>query len=373
MEKITRFIECLLPITLCNLKCPYCYVIQRHNRKMAHADLHYPVDHMIKCLSKERFGGMCFFSICGAGETMLCPELPTLVKGLLNNGHFINITTNGTITKAIDSIISKTSEDERKRLHIAFSLHYLELKKRGLLDRFFNNVTQVKEAGISFVVQLNLTDEYLPYIDEIKSAVKDRLGAFPQIAATRDEVSLDSNIRLRTKIPQAEYNSIGKSFDSPLFDCTLKFFNNPPKGFCYAGKWSYVLNLQDGTLKSCYASPRQINIFSNPDAPISLDAVGHNCKSLFCMNSSHFLSMGVNPEIQLPSYGELRNRKTVNGSYWYNKTARELLYHKLYESNQEYSKLQKFKCDIKGSLSNLPYGIYSSLPLWAKALIKKLN
>ncbi len=373
MEKITRFIECLLPITLCNLKCPYCYVIQRHNRKMAHANLRYPVDHMVKCLSKERFGGMCFFSICGAGETMLCPELPDLVKGLLNNGHFINITTNGTITKAIDSLILKTTPDERDRLHIAFSLHYLELKDRGLLDRFFNNIARVKDAGISFVVQLNLTDEYLPYVEEIKEVVKKRLGALPQLAATRDEISLDSNIKLRTKIPQSKYNDIGASFESPLFDCTLKFFNNPPKGFCYAGKWSYVLNLQDGTLKACYASPKQINIFSNPNASISLDAVGHNCKSLFCMNSSHFLSMGVNPEIKVPSYGELRNRKTINGSFWYNETARNLLYHKLSESNQEYTTTQKLRCDIKSSLINLSYSIYTSLPHWFKTLIKKLH
>ena len=30
MEKIKRFIECLIPVTACNLRCSYCYVIQRN-------------------------------------------------------------------------------------------------------------------------------------------------------------------------------------------------------------------------------------------------------------------------------------------------------------------------------------------------------
>ncbi len=110
---------------------------------MAHANLKYPIDHMIKCLPKERFGGMVFFSICGAGETMLCPELPELTHGLLKQGHFVNITTNGTITKTIDSIILNTSSEERSRLQIAFSFHYLELIRLNLLDRFFNNVAKI--------------------------------------------------------------------------------------------------------------------------------------------------------------------------------------------------------------------------------------
>lgn len=28
---IKRFVECLLPVTACNLKCSYCYVIQKSN------------------------------------------------------------------------------------------------------------------------------------------------------------------------------------------------------------------------------------------------------------------------------------------------------------------------------------------------------
>ena len=31
---IKRFFECLIPVTICNLECEYCYVIQREYRNM---------------------------------------------------------------------------------------------------------------------------------------------------------------------------------------------------------------------------------------------------------------------------------------------------------------------------------------------------
>ena len=33
-KKPKRFIECLLPVTICNLKCSYCYIIQGNRRDM---------------------------------------------------------------------------------------------------------------------------------------------------------------------------------------------------------------------------------------------------------------------------------------------------------------------------------------------------
>ena len=71
---VKRFFECLIPVTVCNLKCSYCYVIQRDYRNMKLAELKYTPEHIGKCLTKERLGGECFFSICGAGETLAQPE-----------------------------------------------------------------------------------------------------------------------------------------------------------------------------------------------------------------------------------------------------------------------------------------------------------
>ena len=62
-DKIKRFIECFVPITACNLRCHYCYVIQENRRTEKIPQLKYSLEHIAKALSKERFGGICYFSI----------------------------------------------------------------------------------------------------------------------------------------------------------------------------------------------------------------------------------------------------------------------------------------------------------------------
>ena len=61
------------------------------------AEFKYTPEHIGKCLTKERLGGVSFFSICGAGETLAQPETLKIAKELLKNGHIVNITTNGTL------------------------------------------------------------------------------------------------------------------------------------------------------------------------------------------------------------------------------------------------------------------------------------
>lgn len=64
---VKRFFECLIPVTVCNLKCSYCYVIQRDYRNMKLAELKYTPEHIGKCLTKERLrGGVFLFNMwCG--------------------------------------------------------------------------------------------------------------------------------------------------------------------------------------------------------------------------------------------------------------------------------------------------------------------
>lgn len=54
---IKRFVECLLPVTACNLKCSYCYVIQRNNRKMKQAELKYTPEQIDRAMAQSRWGG----------------------------------------------------------------------------------------------------------------------------------------------------------------------------------------------------------------------------------------------------------------------------------------------------------------------------
>ena len=57
MQKIKRFFECLIPVMACNMKCSYCYVIQRDNRKNRMTELKYSPYQIGLALTMKRFGG----------------------------------------------------------------------------------------------------------------------------------------------------------------------------------------------------------------------------------------------------------------------------------------------------------------------------
>ena len=151
MENIERFFECLLPTTQCNLECEYCYIIQENRRGMENIALDYSVEHIINALSKKRLKGYCYFSICGTGETFLQKEIVPLVVGLLKEGHYVNITTNGTVTKKIEELLDLAA-DYTSHLNFSFSFHYIELQKRKLIERFFEIR---KELGLPVAVMLD--------------------------------------------------------------------------------------------------------------------------------------------------------------------------------------------------------------------------
>ena len=337
-----RFFECLIPVTSCNLKCEYCYVIQRHNRLMQMPKFDYSVDRIIEALSMERLGGACYFSICGAGETMLPKETLEITRGLIENGHYVNLTTNGTITNRIKEI-SSWPKEITSHLHIAFSFHYLELLKHNLLGTYFENVRMARAAGCSILVQINLYDGYNDHWDTIKDLCIKEVGAPPQVAATRDENS--EVFKFHTSGTTEEYIKRGKEFDSPLWDFTIENFNNKHNGqFCYAGQWSGTLNLCTGILTGCYGQGITQNIFEDISKPIKFRAIGKNCCKKFCMNSSHFLSLGCIPDYKTPTYASLRNRKVAN---WYNPAMEKFLSERLYDSNERYSSSKMLMSNIR--------------------------
>lgn len=340
MPKIKRFIECITPVTACNLKCEYCYIIQENRRTNKIEELNYSPEHIAAALSQERLGGTCYISICGAGETLLPKYMTNLTEELLRSGHYVNITNNGTITERIKEICSINPE-LLKRLHFAFSFHYIELRNKGLIDTFFANVSRVKNAGCSFLVQINMYDGYIEHLEEIKRLCMENIGAYPQVAATRDE----SNWNLLTDLSVDEYRKTVESFRSPLFDFTMKNFMVKRKEFCYAGDWSFLLNLQTGVMSKCYANREEsVNIFDDISKPINFEAIGTRCKNIFCVNSSHFMSLGVIPSVECPSYAQLRNREDAQ---WYTKEMKQFLSGKLYENNSKYLLLKQLKLNFK--------------------------
>jgi len=339
MEKIKRFIECLVPITLCNMKCSYCYIIQDERRSEEKALFKYEPKHIGEALSKERLGGTCYISICGAGETLIPEELPSIVFEILKQGHYVNITTNGTLTHRIEEILTFPKE-YLERINFSFSFHYLELKRLKKMEVFFENLKRVKKNGCSFVLQLNLCDEYIPYLKEIKEISEKEIGTLPQLAATRNQ--RNNTMELETLKSVDEYKEIGNSFMSPLFKFTMENFMVERNEFCYAGDWSAILNLGTGEMRKCYDFPKTQNIFENIEKEIKFEAVGvKNCKP-YCINSSHFLSLGTIPSLKTPTYEELRNKNN-----WYNERMSSFLSGKLIDNNDEYSELKKGVIQLK--------------------------
>lgn len=370
MEKIKRFFECLMPVSVCNLECPYCYVIQENRRKMKLANLYYSPEHIAKALRKERVGGTCWISICGVGETFVQNETVELVSLLLKEGHYVNVTTNGTLSKPFKRLIELCGDNIR-HLHLSFSLHYLELKKHNLLETFFENIQNVHSAGASILVQINLCDDYIPYLEEIKNICKKKVGAFPQVALTRDESVRP--MKIFTSMSDEEYYRTGSLFNSRLFDFTYKNFNVKREEFCYAGDWSGVLNLQTGWLSKCYANNEGQNIFEDLDEPIYFEAVGKNCRNDYCVNSSHFMSLGVIPSIKTPSYAELRNRKEAA---WYTDDMIRFLSGKLGDSNRQYSIIRKWKLAWKDAFyakNKLKTTVKALLPITVIKIIKQVK
>lgn len=365
-----KFFECAIPVTLCNLSCEYCYVIQEERRNNEIKNLKYPVEFIADALRKERLGGVCYFSLCGAGETLLPDYIIELTEQLLNLGHFVNITTNGTISNRISELI-ELDPDLRNRLHIAFSYHYDELTRTKNLDKFWNNVRRVKDNGISFVVQCNLCDSYIDKIDKIKSDCIDNIGTLPQFVATRDKSQsyyqiLTSNL--------SKYIEVGKSTGSFLFDFTMNNINKKRCNFCYAGAWSYKLFLESGDLMRCYAEPVFYNIFQDINEPIPQEPVGFNCKSDFCLNASHFLTLGIMPDVITPAYDELRKMKNINN---YSDFMHSFYKRRLYDDNtQVHHKVQNIYQISKPSdyakLLSRPIIIYGAGRL-GNCLVRKMN
>lgn len=347
MYKIKKFFECLIPSSVCNLRCSYCYIIQRDKRDNKIPLLKYSTDIIGQSLTKERLGGICYFSICGEGETLIPDYTVNIIHNILKNGHFVNVTTNGTLTNRFEEILEFPKE-YLSRLHISFSLHYIELIRTNNLESFFNNINLIRNAGCSFLVQLNLCDEYIPLIQEIKKICIEKVGSLPQVAATRKEIN-NSQIELFTDYTKEEYINFGKEFESPLFSFTMNNFGVKRTEFCYAGDWSFVLNLQTGIMKRCYSSYIYQNIFKNINKPIKTLAIGKGCNSQFCFNASHFMSLGVIPDIETPSYAFLRDREE---SMWYTSNMKLFLSDKLYNSNEEYGGQDKWKSKIVLLLDN---------------------
>jgi hypothetical protein len=275
-------------------------------------------------------------------------------RALLEQGHYIMVVTNGTVFKRFDEILQfpKTLLD---RLGFKLSFQYLELKRLGIIEKWFENVKRIKDAGCSISVELTPVDEIIPDIPDIQDICLKKLGALCHVTVARD--SRKNELPILTSLSRDDYKKTWSVFGSPMFDFKLDTFNVKRKEFCYAGLWSGVINFGTGILKQCYKSPYTQNIFDNPDEPINFMPVGHNCLQPHCFNSHAWLTLGLIPSLKTPSYSDMRDRKCEDGTSWLTESMRVFLAQKLYENNVPLDIVEQKEMDKKWKMKYFLSGL----------------
>jgi hypothetical protein len=331
----------------------------------------YPPEHIRKALSVERLGGKCLLNLCAGGETLLSNDIIPVIKELLEEGHYLEIVTNGTLTKRFDEIVTLPPNLIR-HLIFKFSFHYLELKRLGFIDKYFENIKKVQEAGCSFTVEMTPNDELIPYIDEIKQVCMDKLNTLCHLTIARDDTK--KGIPVLSKHSFDEYKKIWGTFNSDLFEFKSRIFYKRQKNkFCYAGAWSFYFNLVTGDAVQCYAGLYLQNIYKDVTKPIKSLAVGNNCKVAHCYNGHNLLVWGTIPDFDSPTYADMRNRKTENNTEWLGDDVKSFLSGKLAECNEEYNNFQKFKINVINNIKwfNIAGRLFGRLYRKVKRFIKK--
>lgn len=336
--KPKRLILGFIPNNKCNLKCKYCYITQLDKWGKDSDEFQYAPQHIVKALSAKRLGGTSIINLTGQGETLLYSGIVELTHGLLADGHFIELVTNAISTKVINKLLELPAI-ELERLEFKISFHYDELKKRCLLEHFFDNINLIKKSPASFTLELMPYDEIEDYIDEINQICIDKVGAKCHATIGRKDAAVGRG--LLTSHTKEEYAAIWESLESTMFEYKMNLIDVKRKEFCYAGSWTLYVDLSTGDARQCYGQPVNQNIFKNLDKPILFTPVGHHCVQPYCINGHAFLALGAIPTLNTPTYTQIRNRVCNDGSEWLSETCKSCFDSKLCEQNKEYTTVQK--------------------------------
>ena len=249
-----------------------------------------------------------------------------------------------------------------------------------MLDRFFQNIEMVKNAGCSFSLELTPSDEYIPYIEEIQRISQEKVGALCHVTVEREETNPE--LPILTKLTREEYRNTWGSFDSNLFEFKMQTFNVKRREFCYAGEWTAHLNLGTGVLKQCYCGAVIQNIFENTKKPIHWEALGNNCAEPHCHNAHVWLTLGAIPSLDTPTYASMRDRITGNGEHWLQPKMREFISGKLKDNNPLHSEQEmkrinremRLKVGLSVKMRHVARSIFYKLPDNVKlTLLKKMK
>lgn len=310
-DKLKYFLSVSVPVKACNLQCDYCYI--SHHEGINNNDTILPsAEFIVKALSRKRIGGTALINLCGVGETLLCKELPQIVDGLLQEGHYISIITNATMKNQIDKYL-RFEDNKRERLFFKCSLHYLQLKKKKLLKVYADNVKALRDSGISISVEVVPDDALEPYIEELKKYCIDNFGALPQLSVPRDERV--ESLPILSRHNDEEFLRIWNDFDSDMFRMKMKE-RQKREEYCHVGEYASVLELDTGNLRPCPSEDFFYNAYENLSEKIVKKAVGNNCKSSHCFVGHAYLTLGMIDEWNEYSYLDIRDRECEKWGHW---------------------------------------------------------
>lgn len=350
MKGIYRFINTGVPVTGCNLRCEYCYIRQQGNEDTLRISpnrndfFRYTTEHMLRALSVERMGGTCMFNLCGSGETLLCPDIFEIVSGLLAMGHYVTIVSNCTITNQIVNLTEMPAE-LKERLFFKASLHYRELKRRGLLSLFAENFRMLRESHIATTMEIVTHDGVLDELDELKAYCMENFGALPHLMAGRDETTPGRYPKFETKLSENEFYQTWASFDSDLFayqytDYTVSHQNS----FCYAGEYAGGLDLGTGRYFPCPSAKTMTNLYEDIERPIKFAPVGRACPFPYCMLGHAMMVLAgscrdYHPDVK---FYQFRDRTCADGTHWLTPSIREVFSHQCSEFHEQFSETKEF-------------------------------
>lgn len=337
MKKVILF---AIPVSICNFRCHYCYLGQRKEAFQGkHPEMKYSPEHFAKAMSVSRIGGTAYGNFTADGETLLVKNIDLYVKAFLEQGHYAEVVTNLTITKVLDKFLCWDKE-LLKHLEFKCSFHYLELKQKGLLETFAENVKKIWEAGASANIEITPNDELIPYIEEVKEFSLKHFGALPHISIARDDRV--PSIDYLTKLPMSEYDEVWSQFDSDFWKFKKTIFGKKQECFCYAGSWTMCVDLCSGNASACYGHKPLGNVLEDPEKPFPEEPIG-KCPIAHCYNGHMLLTLGAIPGVAGVKYGDIRDRTKTDGTHWLQPEIKNFFNHPLVESNKPFGTLKQKK------------------------------
>lgn len=362
MDKIKKIILFRIPMSICNLRCHYCYLGQRPvHFEGIQPEMKFTPEQVAYAIRKERLGGLAYVNFCADGETLLVKDIDKYVKAVVQEGHYAEVVSNLTVPTVLDKFLEWPRELFE---HVEFkcSFHYLELKAKNKLDLFVENVHKIWAAGGSANIEITPSDELIPYLDEVKEFSMKHFGALPHLTIARDDRT--SGIDYLTELPMEEYDRIWSSFNSDFWNFKKTIFGKYQKSFCYAGGWGCYIDLTTGDATQCYCSASLGNVFQNPDEPFPNKPIG-SCQLAHCYNGHVLLTLGYIPGYSA-GYGDIRDREmttpiVAGRNTWLNPNLKTFFNTKLEENNEKISGIEMLSFKLDNKLRNVKKGIMRRL------------